>query len=111
MSIIKSTPAQRIINGKLITTSEVSVVSEHFYETNGESCIVVREIDQSKIKLNAITTDHTVVKAMTEVTIIPDRGRIDEEYDEIVIGRGACVEFRFCAGTWYIISSDGLKQS
>jgi hypothetical protein len=30
MSIIKSTPAQRVINGKLITTSEVSVVTEPF---------------------------------------------------------------------------------
>jgi hypothetical protein len=102
MSIIKSTPAQRVINGKLITTSEVSVVSESFYETNGEACIVIRGIDQCKVKLNAITTDHTVIKAMTNVTIVPDRGWIDEEFDELVIGRGACVEFRFCAGTWYI---------
>lgn len=111
MSIIKSTPSQRVINGKLITTSEVSVVSEPTYDTNGEACIVIRGVDQCKIKLNAITTDHTVIKAMTNVTIVPDRGWIDEEYDEIVIGKGACVEFRFCAGTWYIISSDGLKQS
>ena len=96
MSIIKSTPAQRVINGKLITTSEVSVVSESFYETNGEACVVIRGIDQCKVKLNAITTDHTVIKAMTNVTIVPDRGWIDEEFDELVIGRGACVEFRFC---------------
>ena len=48
---------------------------------------------------------------MTKVLIIPDMGKIDEEYDEILIDKGACVEFRFCAGTWYIMSSDGLKQS
>ena len=35
----------------------------------------------------------------------------DEEYDELFIDKGACVEFRFCAGVWYIISSDGLKMS
>jgi hypothetical protein len=48
---------------------------------------------------------------MTKVLIIPDIGKIDEEYDEILIDKGACVEFRFCAGVWYIISSDGLKMS
>jgi hypothetical protein len=48
---------------------------------------------------------------MTEVLIKPDINKIDEDYDEILIERGACVEFRFCAGNWYIISSDGLKQS
>ena len=46
MSIIKSTPAQRVINGKLITTSEVSVVSESFYETNGEACVYISGVPQ-----------------------------------------------------------------
>jgi len=48
---------------------------------------------------------------MTKVLIIPDVGRIDETYDEIMLDTGACVEFRFCVGNWYILSSDGLKQS
>jgi hypothetical protein len=111
MAVIKNTPAQRVINGKIINTSEVAVVSEPFYETHGESCIVIRGIDQAKVRLDHLSTDHTVIKAMTKVVIIPDYGLIDEEYDEMFINRGACVEFRFCAGTWYIISSDGLKQS
>jgi hypothetical protein len=111
MAVIKNIPSQRLINGKVINTSEVSVVSEPFYETHGEACIVIRGIQQAKIRLDSISTDHTVIKAMTKVLIIPDIGKIDEEYDEILIDKGACVEFRFCAGVWYIISSDGLKQS
>ena len=111
MSVIKNTPSQRVINGKIITTSEVAVVSEPFYETHGEACIVIRGIEQSKVRLDSISTDHTVIKAMTKVLIVPDIGRIDEDYDEILIDRGACVEVIFCAGVWYIISSDGLKQS
>jgi hypothetical protein len=111
MAVIKNTPAQRVINGKIINTSEVAVVSEPFYETHGESCIVIRGVDQAKVRLDHLSTDHTVIKAMTKVVIMPDYGLIDEEYDEMFINRGACVEFRFCAGTWYIISSDGLKQS
>ena len=111
MSVIKNTPSQRIINGKIITTSETAVVSEPFYETHGEACIVIRGVNSSKVRLDSLSTDHTEIKAMTKVLIIPDMGKIDEEYDEILIDKGACVEFRFCAGTWYIISSDGLKQS
>lgn len=110
MAVIKNTPAQRIINGKIINTSEVAVVSEPFYETHGESCIVIRGVEHSKVRLDRLSTDHTIVKAMTKVTIVPDEGLIDEQYDEILIDGGACVELRFCAGTWYIISSDGLKN-
>ena len=37
-----------------------------------------------------------------------------EGYMEIVkllIDKGACVEFAYCAGGWYVLSSDGLKMS
>jgi hypothetical protein len=111
MAVIKNAPSQRVIHGKLINTSETAVVSEPFYETHGEACIVIRGVEHSKVRLDRISTDHTVIKAMTKVLIIPDVGRIDEEYDELLIDKGACVEFRFCAGVWYIISSDGLKMS
>lgn len=111
MAVVKNVPSQRIINGKIIHTSEIAVVSESFYETHGEKCIVIRGVTHAKVRLDSISTDHTVIKAMTKVLIIPDTGRIDEEYDELIIDKGACVEFRFCAGVWYIISSDGLKMS
>ena len=111
MSVIKNTPSQRVINGKMITTSETAVVSEPFYETHGEACIVIRGVPQAKVRLDSMSTDHTVIKAMTKVLIVPDIGRIDEDYDEIVADKYACIEFRFIGGNWYILSSDGLKQS
>ena len=91
--------------------SEVSVVSELDYRTNGEDCIIVRGIAQSVIILDSRTTDHVVIKSMTNLTIKPDVGKIDEDYDEIVADRYACIEFRFVNGNWYILSSDGLKNS
>ena len=94
-----------------INTSEVSVVSETEYKTTGESCVIVRGVNESVITLNSITTDHIVIKSMTRLTIKPDVGKIDEDYDEIVADRYACIEFRFCSGNWYILSSDGLKNS
>jgi hypothetical protein len=111
MAIIKSIPSKRIIRGEVLTTSEISVVSESTYKTNGESCIVVRGVAKSVVILDSMTTDHVVVKSMIDLTILPDVGKIDEEYDEIVVDKFACIEFRFIGGNWYILSSDGLKQS
>jgi len=107
MAIIKTIPSRKIINGLVIDTSEISIVSETNYQTNGESCIVVRGVSDSTVILDSKTTDHVVVKSMTRLTIIPDTGKIDE----IVAERYACIEFRFVGGNWYILSSDGLKQS
>jgi hypothetical protein len=111
MAIVKTVPSKRLIHGEIINTSEISVVSELDYRTNGEDCIIVRGISQSVIILDSRTTDHVVVKSMTNLTIKPDVGKIDEDYDEIVADRYACIEFRFVNGNWYILSSDGLKGS
>jgi hypothetical protein len=111
MSIIKTIPVQKRINGFITNVSEVSIVSETSYSTNGEECIVVKSVSQSVIILDSKTTEHTVIKCLTHVIIKPSIGKIDEEFDEIVADKGACIEFRFCEGNWYILSSDGLKQS
>jgi hypothetical protein len=111
MTILRTIPSTRLINGEILETSEISIVSELEYKTNGEECIIVKNVSNSVIILDSRTTDHVVIKAMTNVTIKPDIGKIDEDYDEIVAERYTCIEFRFCTGTWYILSSDGLKNS
>ena len=111
MAIIKSISSKRIIRGEVINASEISVVSESTYKTNGENCIIVRGVAQSVVILDSTNTDHVVVKSMTNLTILPDVGKIDEEYDEVIVDKFACIEFRFVGGNWYILSSDGLKQS
>jgi len=111
MAIIKSISSKRIIRGEVINASEISVVSESTYKTNGENCIIVRGVSQSVVILDSTNTDHVVVKSMTNLTILPDVGKIDEEYDEVVVDKFACIEFRFVGGNWYVLSSDGLKQS
>jgi hypothetical protein len=111
MAILKTIPSRKVINGFVVDTSEISIVSETVYTTNGESCIVIKDVSESTVILNSKTTDHIVVKSMTRLTIKPDIGKIDEDYDEIVADKYACIEFRFMGGNWYILSSDGLKQS
>jgi hypothetical protein len=36
---------------------------------------------------------------------------IDEEFEEVELSNGSCVEFKFVGDFWYILSSDGLKNS
>jgi hypothetical protein len=86
------------------------VVIDTTYKTNGESVVVVKEVDACNLFLDSNTTDHVVVKALTNV-IVSANQMIDEEFDEIELGKGACVEFRKIGDFWYILSSDGLKNS
>lgn len=109
MSIIRSIPALKFINGVQIRTSELAIVSEKEYKTNGEYAIVIRGVNSCKLKLDSTTTDRVKIKAMTNVLVFPDINSIDEDWDEISLEKGACVEFVFINQNWYILSSDGLK--
>jgi hypothetical protein len=111
MAILRTIPSTRLINGVLIETSEIAIISEREYKTNGEGCVVVKNIPESVVILDSTTTDHVVIKSLTNVTIKPDVGKIDEDYDVVTADKYACIEFRFCGGNWYILSSDGLKSS
>lgn len=111
MPIIKSIPAKRIINGFTIQTSDSSIVIEPEYKVSGEACIIVRGVKECTLSLDSSTSDHVVVKSLTNLIVKPDMNRIDEEYDEVALGKFACVEFKFIKDTWYILSSDGLKNS
>ena len=110
MSIIKSIPKDKIINGARVRTSEYSIVSEEEYKTHGEYAIIITGVPSCKLKLDSITTDRIKIKAMTKVLIIPDVGNIDEEWDEIALDKGSCVEFVHINKNWYILSSDGVKM-
>lgn len=111
MAVLKTIPSQKMINGVLIETSEVSVISETEYKTQGESCVLTRNVAKCVVILDHTTTDHVVIKSMVPTIVKPDTNKIDEEFDEVSLDRGACVEFRFISGVWFILSSDGLKQS
>jgi hypothetical protein len=109
MAIIRTVPVRKIVNGFEVHTSAVAIVSEEFYSTKGEDVIIIRQVSSCKIKLDSTTTDHVTIKSLSNSLIIPDKGKIDEEWDELSINKGSCVEFRFAGGHWYIMSSDGIK--
>ena len=113
MPIVKNKPVRKtVFRGERslnLDTFETVIVSDEIYKTNGENLLIIRDVTQSKVKLDSTTTDKIKIKTLTNCTIIPDIGRIDEDWDEISIGRGACVELQNVNGIWYILSSDGIK--
>lgn len=110
MAIFKSTPVTKIINGVTIKTSESTLLSNSVYKTNGESAIIVKDLKSCRIELDSITTENITIKALCDVLVVADYS-IDDEYDEIQLNSGASVELRFLRDGWYIMSSDGLKNS
>ena len=113
MPILKNKPIRKtVFRGERsinLDTFDTVIISEELYKTNGENLIIVKDVNQSKIKLDSTTTDRIKIKTLTNCTIVPDLNRIDEDWDEILVNRGACVELQNVNGIWYILSSDGIK--
>jgi len=110
MGIFKSYPVTKIVGGLEVKTSDSIILTDESYTTNGESAIVVKKVDKCVITLDEKTTDHITIKSMTNVTI-KSESLIDDEYNQIETERGASVELKFIGRTWYVMSSDGLKNS
>ena len=114
MPVLKNKPLRKtVFRGERsvnLDTFDTVIVSDEYYQTKGENLIIVRDVLQSKIKLDSTTTDKVKIKTLTNCVILPDVGRIDEDWDELSIGRGACVELQNVSGVWYILSSDGIKM-
>jgi hypothetical protein len=85
------------------------VISDSFYTTNDETFLIVKNVDYSEVTLNSQKSSRVVVKSLTTVVVKSDVGKIDEDWDELLLEKGACVQFQFVEGNWYITSSDGLK--
>jgi hypothetical protein len=110
----KSTLVRKKIGDKLYrfdNTKEriVKIINQPNYDTNGESVLIVKDTTSSTIVLDHTSTTSIIIKAMTKVFLQPKKGYIDEYYEELQIEKGACVELEYFEGSWYILSSDGLK--
>ena len=109
MAIFRSIPSKRIINGHEVETSESAIVTNESYTTNGENALIIKGIENCTIYLDSTTTDHIVIKSLTNV-LVKSNELIDEEFNEVELTKGSCVEFMFIGSFWYILSSDGLKD-
>jgi hypothetical protein len=110
MPILRPKPTKINFNGIDRLIYEYSVISLENYTTTGESKILTKDIDYCEITLDSKTTKQIFVKSMT-TTLIKADSLIDEEYEEILLEKGACVELGFIRNFWYVLSSDGIKNS
>jgi hypothetical protein len=110
MAIFKSRPVDKYIDGTSRVISEYTVVTDAHYTSDGETAIVIKDVEECILTLNHETTKHVTIKSLTNTLVISSEP-IDDEFSEIYLGKGACVELRFIIDRWYIMSSDGLKGS
>ena len=59
---------------------------------------------------NIDNKDHSKIKSMSD-SVVKSGKLIDEQYNEIKLEKFASVELRYINGYWYVMSSDGLKNS
>lgn len=90
---------------------DYKIVNESIYSSNGERLIIAKDIEQTTITLDSTKNTKVIVKVLTSVRVLPDLGKIDGEWDELQLDWGACVQFQFVEGIWYVLSSDGIKLS
>jgi hypothetical protein len=105
---------QTVVEPKVIIEKPVEVhkiISEPVYTTSDETILIVKGVEYSEVTLNSSIVKKITVKSLTQTLIKTDTGSIDEEWDELLLEKGACVQFQFVEGNWYILSSDGLKMS
>jgi hypothetical protein len=105
---------QTVVEPKVIIEKPVEVhkiISEPVYTTSDETILIVKGVEYSEVTLNSSIVKKITVKSLTQTLIKTDTGSIDEEWDELLLEKGACVQFQFVEGNYYIISSDGLKTS
>lgn len=112
MAVVKSIPVKKFMNGEIVEVSEHTFVSDPTYTTTGEYATIIDDVEFCEITLDHTNTTHIVIKSLTNAKILPMEGKkIDRLWDDIVIGKGACVELKYILHNWYILSSDGLKTS
>jgi len=103
---------QTVIEPKVIVdpSKEISkVITTPNYITDEETILIVKNVGECEITLNSKKNNKIVIKSLTTVLVKSDVGQIDEDWDELLLEKGACVQFQFVDGNWYITSSDGLK--
>ena len=92
------------------THNKITKVITGEYTSNGEDYIITKGRGAT-ILLDANKNSRVCIKSMTHTTIKPMNGLIDEKWSEIELREESSVELVYHTGNWYILSSDGIKNS
>ena len=89
---------------------DIPIIITENYTTKTTRYIIAKK-DDITITLDDTNFKRFYIKSMGEITIIPTKGLIDEEWEEISMGPQSSIELIAHEGNWYVLSSDGLKNS
>ena len=92
------------------TNDKVTKVISGEYTSNGEDYIITKGVGAT-ILLDDKKNSRVYIKSMTSTVVKPINGLIDEKWSEIELGEESSVELIYHSGNWYILSSDGIKNS
>ena len=102
--------------GKIPVIEKISEVVENIpvtisqdYTTSTIRYIIATE--DLTITLNDINLNRFYIKSMANVTVKTKSGKIDGEWEEISMGPQSSIEVLSDKTNWFILSSDGLKNS
>jgi hypothetical protein len=115
MRTINFTPRKNVVRHQTRLSPTMVVVDgnetpqEKTHTLNKELLIIVRDSENSEIILNSEEHTYITVKSLIKTLIKPDVGLIDEEWHELILEKGSCVQFQFVEDSWFILSSDGIK--
>lgn len=104
---------QTVVEPKVVIEKPIEIhkiISDSIYATSNETFLIVKDVDYSEVTLNSNVTTKITIKSLTNTLVKSDVGSIDEEWDELLLEKGACVKFKFVEGNWYVTASDGLKM-
>ena len=106
--LYKNTPSKPLIySDEAVDT--VKVIRTN-YTTKNDRYVITKD-NKVTITLDPTENNRHYIKSMTDTTLVPHKGLIDEMYEEINMGPQSSVELIWVEGTWYVLSSDGLKTS
>ena len=88
---------------------KIKVIREN-YTTENTRYIITKD-NPITITLDNTKSNRFYIKSMTNTILIPKIGLIDENWDELQMGPQSSVEVLFSENNWYVLSSDGLKDS
>jgi hypothetical protein len=84
------------------------IITDPEYVTSDEEFLLVQNTVK-KVILNNSLTNHITIKSLSKIVVTCTENKIDEEYDEVVLYKGSCIQLVKVNNIWYIIGSDGLK--
>ena len=88
---------------------KIKVIREN-YTTENTRYIITKD-NPITITLDNTKSNRFYIKSMTNTILMPRIGLIDENWDELQMGPQSSVEVLFSENNWYVLSSDGLKDS